>query len=340
MKRKLVTIQEVQALIPIEGADFIELAKIMGWQCVVKKGDFQVGDKGVYFEVDSFLPIEEKYEFLRQSSYRSNEIMDEGFRIKTQKLRGQISQGLFLPLTLYEGLEGKEIGVEVTELLGVKKWDMPEVEGSDGTIKGYKPFGIPTTDELRAQSTEVLVEKLQGRPYYISTKMDGTSCTIYHKEGKVGVCGRNSEFMDDGKSSMWKYAHNNDIPEKMIKYGKNIALQGEFCGHGIQKNRLRLKEPMLYIFDVVDLDTNEYLGYEEFIKVVEDLGLVTVPIEEVGDNFNYTLSKLLDRAKGKYESGLDKEGIVIRPLIPDYIQEEYNRLSFKVINNDFLVKEK
>jgi len=335
MKRKLATIQKVKDLIPIEGADRIELAQIMGWQCIVKKGEFSIGDKGVYFEVDSFLPIEEKYEFLRSSSYKNNEIMGEGFRIKTQKLRGALSQGLLLPLNLYAkelGLEEKVVGEEVTELLGVVKWDMPEVEGSSGTIIGDKPFGIPTTDEIRVQSAEDLIEKLKGKPYYITTKMDGTSCTIYYKDGKVGVTGRNSEYKDDGKSSMWNYAKKEGIVDRLQEKDYPIALQGEFCGHGIQKNRLRLKKPVFYLFDIYDIEAGERVSLTKLLELSKEMGITTVPIEEVGDNFNYTLKELLERAKGKYESGLDKEGIVIR--------SQDRRISFKVINNDFLVKEK
>lgn len=341
-KRKLVTIQEVKEIVPIKNADAIELVKIMGWQCVVKKGEFKAGDRGVYFEVDSYLPIEDKYEFLRLSSYRNNEFMGEGFRIKTMRMRGQISQGLFLPISSYEGLglEEKEIGEDITEILGVRKWDVPEVEGSSGTIIGQKPFGIPTTDELRVQSAEILIEKLSGKPYYITTKMDGTSCTIYHNEGNVGVCGRNTEYKDDGKCSMWTLAHKHNIPEKLRKYGKNIAIQGEFCGHGIQKNRLKLKEAHLYVFDILDIDTGRKYGYYDMVRIIDELGLESVPIEEVGDSFDYTLDELLERARGKYPSGLDKEGIVIRPLEPEYIQEVSGKLSFKVINNDFLLKEK
>ena len=130
--RKLVTIQKVKNILPIENSDFIELVEIMGWKCVVKKGEFKIGDFGIYFEVDSFLPIMEKFEFLRKSSYAKNDIMGEGFRIKTAKLRGKISQGLFLPLKDFPEYKNLAEGTEITELLNVKKWQMPEVEGAAG----------------------------------------------------------------------------------------------------------------------------------------------------------------------------------------------------------------
>lgn len=342
MLRKLVTIQEVRELTPIEGADKIELAKIMGWQCVVKKGEFKVGDRGVYFEIDSFLPIEEKYEFLRGSSFKNNPYIGEGFRIKTMKLRGEISQGLFLPLSVFsEDLGVYNVGSDITDILNVIKWMLPEVEDASGTVIGDKPFGIPTTDELRLQSAEIFLEKLNGKPYYISTKIDGTSCTMYFKDGKFGITGRNSEFKDDGNSSFWEYAHKEGIVKKLIDYGKNIALQGEFCGHGIQGNPLGLLEPKYFIFDIVDLDNkNNYFSYDELVFTAKELELELVPIEEIGDSFNYSLNELLEKARGKYPSGKNKEGIVVRSKEPLYVGEIHSKLSFKVLNNDFLLKEK
>ena len=335
--RKLVTIQKVKNILPIENSDFIELVEIMGWKCVVKKGEFNIGDFGIYFEVDSFLPITEKFEFLRNNSYTKNEIMGEGFRIKTAKLRGKVSQGLFLPLKDFPECGQLAEGTEITELLGVKKWQMPEVEGAAGIEIGDKPYGIPTTDEIRAQSDQKLIDDLTDKSYYITTKMDGTSCTIYFNNGQAGVCGRNKEYKETDTSSYWKLANMYKIPEKLTELGKNIALQGEFCGEKIQKNRLKLQKPKFFIFNVYDIDTATYYNYKDFKDIISHLGLEAVPIEEEGENFNYSLDELLEKAKGKYPSGLDKEGIVIRS---QSITEDGKFLSFKVINNDFLLKEK
>jgi RNA ligase (TIGR02306 family) len=150
----------------------------MGWKCVVKKGEFHPGDRAVYFEVDSFLPEQERYEFLRKSSFRDNEDNGRGFRIRTMKLRGQLSQGLILPIDEFPELKGYTLGDDVTDLLGVKKWYMPEVATGSGTSIGNRPFGIPASDEIRIQSATELLDVLRGKPYYITTKMDGTSCIV------------------------------------------------------------------------------------------------------------------------------------------------------------------
>ena len=119
--RKLASIQRIWKIEPIEGADRIELAHVLGWQCVVNKGQFQEMDLAVYFEGDSFLPIAPEFEFLRASSYRKTDIMGEGFRLRTMKFRGQISQGLLLPVRSFPAIPAdSELGKDVTELLDVK----------------------------------------------------------------------------------------------------------------------------------------------------------------------------------------------------------------------------
>jgi RNA ligase (TIGR02306 family) len=332
--RALVTIQRVKAITPIPNSDFLEAAHIMGWQCVVKKGEFKTGDLGVYFEVDSFLPLEPRYEFLRKTSFRDNADNGQGFRIRTMKMRGEISQGLFLSISQFPELADAQEGDNVTEKLQVKKWYIPEVSGPSGTSIGGRPYGIPASDEVRIQSALELLDQLHGKPYYITTKMDGTSCIVYYIDGKVGCCSRNQEIKDEEGALYWTPVYKYGLKEKLAHYGKNIVLTGELCGPGIQKNRLRLPATDWYVFDVKDWDAGKYVPYDDALKIVSDFGLPFVPLEERGADFNYTLEKLLEKARGKYPSGLDKEGIVVR------YTESPKAISFKVLNNDALVKEK
>lgn len=340
-KRKLASVQYVHHITPIEGADRIECIHVLGWQCVANKGRFQVGDRCIYMEVDSFLPICESFEFLRGSSYRKTEFMGEGFRLKTQKFRGQISQGLVQPLDILP--EGNyQIGDDVTDLLRIKKWEVEERVTSSGTVIGTLPEGIPKTDELRVQSYPELIDEFKQVPsYYISTKMDGTSVTMYWKDGKFGVCGRNYEYADDDKCAMWKYAHSIRLPEKIAEANlSSLAIQGEFCGAGIQKNRLKLVKPQWYVFTVIDLETGRRYTLQNMRKLCEKLQLQMVPVEEEETDFPYnSVDVLLERAKGKYTSGMSKEGIVIRPTEPAYSKTVEGPLSMKVLNNDYLLKE-
>ena len=161
--RKLASIQRIWMIEPIEGADRIELAHVLGWQCVVNKGQFREMDLAVYFEVDSFLPVAPEFEFLRVSSYRKTDIMGEGFRLRTMKFRGQISQGLLLPINAFPAIPADaELGADVTEILGVKKWEIEERITTGGTMIGTLPYDIPHTDETRVQAEPELIQAFAG----------------------------------------------------------------------------------------------------------------------------------------------------------------------------------
>ena len=161
--RKLASIQRIWQIEPIEGADRIELAHVLGWQCVVNKGQFQPMDLAVYFEVDSFLPVREEFEFMRASSYRKTDIMGEGFRLRTMKFRGQISQGLLLPVGMFPEIpEEAELGMDVTEILGVRKWEIEERISTGGTMIGTLPYDIPHTDEPGIRRARILHQHQDG----------------------------------------------------------------------------------------------------------------------------------------------------------------------------------
>jgi RNA ligase (TIGR02306 family) len=239
-----------------------------------------------------------------------------------------------LPLAKFPEREGCSEGADVTEKLNVKKWYIPETSAAGGTIIGERPFGIPASDEIRIQSALELLDELKGKPYYITTKMDGTSCIVYYIDGKIGCCSRNKEIKDEEAALYWTPVYKYDLKEKLLKFGKNIVITGELCSPGIQKNKLRLPGTEWYVFDVKDWDSGRYLPYEEAVETCAGLGVPVVPLEERGEHFDYSLDQLLEKAKGKYPSGLDKEGIVVRNALAP------KAVSFKVLNNDALLKEK
>ncbi len=339
MGRKLASVQYVHDVWPIDGADKIECVGVLGWKCVAKKGEFKVGDSCVYFEIDSFLPVRPEFEFLRSSSYKNSELLGEGFRLKTQKFRGQISQGLCLPVDILG--EGEwALGADVTAELGVRKWEIEERVSSDGTIVAGLPGGIPKTEETRVQSAPEVIGGLAGRPYYITTKLDGTSVTMFRIGGRFGVCGHNYEYADDGKCSFWRWACDHELEQRLIDAGiDDVAIQGEFCGAGIQRNPLKLQRPGWFVFTVRDVAAGRRYGLAETREFCEKLGLEMVPVEEEGEAFSYkSVDELLERARGKYACGSTKEGIVVRPIEPVYSEVLSTSLSFKVINNDYLLK--
>ena len=345
MSRKLASIQEIIKIEPIEGADRIELAYVLGWQCVVNKGQFKPTDKAVYFEIDSFLPIKEQFEFMRASSYRKTDIMGEGFRLKTMKFRGQISQGLLIPVDQFPEIrEDARLGDDVTELLGVRKWEIEERATTGGTTIGTLPYDVPHTDETRIQAEPELLKEFSGLEYYISTKMDGSSHSVSLDENGFHVTGHNYEYKDDGKSAFYEFIKSMELEKKMKAYAEKntlhvLTIQGEFCAPGIQKNRLKLLKPEWYVFTI--REDRKRIGLNRMLEICKELEVASVPIEEVDMDLpsKYpTVDALLERADGEYPNGGKKEGIVIRPTEPVFSERISGALSMKVVNNKYLLK--
>lgn len=343
--RKLASIQRVLQIEPIEGADRIELAKVLGWQCVVNKGQFKPMDLAVYFEIDSFLPIRDEFEFMRASSYRKTDIMGEGFRLKTMRFRGQISEGLLLPISQFPELHADvELGTDVTEILGIRKWEIEEKVTTGGTVIGNLPIDVPHTDETRVQAEPELIGEFAGLDYYITTKMDGSSHSVSLDEEGFHVTGHNYEYKDDGKCAFYDLVKREDIENKLRKYYEEnglhlLTIQGELCAPGIQQNRLKLARPEWYVF-TIRLD-GKRVGLKKMQEVCETLGLQMVPVEELGTDLpsKYpTVEALLERADGEYPKGGKKEGIVIRPTEPAFCERISAALSMKVVNNKYLLK--
>lgn len=344
--RKLASVQRVYAVEPIEGADRIELARVLGWQCVVNKGSFKPMDLGVYFEIDSFLPIREEFEFLRKSCYKNTDIMGEGFRLRTQKFRGQISQGLLLPLDTFPELpDGLTVGQDVSNLLGVRKWEIEERATTGGNVIGGLPYDVPHTDETRVQAEPGLIDAFAGLEYYISTKMDGSSHSISIDEDGFHVTGHNYEYKNDDSSAFYRLVNERgyrDVLERFAKIsGDNtVTVQGEFCAPGIQQNRLRLTKPEWYVFTI--RENGQRVGLERMKNVCRACGFNMVPIEEVGTDLpsKYpTVEALLERADGEYPNGGKKEGIVVRTTEPVYNDTIGGPLSMKIVSNKYLLKQ-
>lgn len=351
--RKLASIRKVSDIQPIPDADAIEVATIDGWKVVTKKGEYKPGELCIYCEIDSFLPIREELEFLRKSSYKKMADGSEGFRLKTIRLRQQISQGLLLPLSILN-LTDVEEGMEVTELLGITKWEPPMPASLAGVAKGLFPSFLTKTEEERAQNLQDqwFRFKNSGKKFYVTEKLDGSSATFYLKDDVFGVCSRNLELVDPGEfvpgtvicddgierpkkeNSFWKVARQLDLENKFRSLGRNICLQGELIGEGIQGNPYKILGQTVRFFNGYNIDTSENLSLEDFIKLTNLFGLKTVPILNTDFQLPNTIDEVLKLAEDKSElnQDFDREGIVIR---------SYDRqISFKAISNKFLLNEK
>jgi len=346
MERKLVTIRTVSEIRPIPGADRIEVAVVDGWDCVVNTGKFSAGDRCVYFEIDSFLPVEERYEFLRKYSYRKLSDGREGFRLKTARFRGQISQGLLMPLSDFPELESGALkeNCDLSALLKVVKYEPPIPANLAGLVKGPFPSFIQKSDEERIQNLPEYFERYKGALFEETEKLDGSSCTYYWCDGAFGVCSRNLELLETGDNTQWKLAGEMNVKESLAALNKNIALQGEIVGPGINKNTLRLPKTGFYIYNVYDIDLRRYQTPDERKETLKALGndrIDRVPVLNEGiDIFARigSMKELLEYAKGrsKLNPGRDREGIVFKS---HFLDENRNIVSFKAISNDYLLEE-
>jgi len=342
MERKLVTFRTIKAITPIEGADQIEAIQIDGWQVVSQKGIHQVGHTVLYFEVDSFLPIEPRYEFLRKGCLRKQDGV-EGFRLKTIKLRGAISQGLIMPLSDFPKLSApeNEFKESLDEILGVVKWEPPIPAHLAGMVKGNFPGCIKKTDQERIQNLpEYFDGRFKGKLFEVSVKMDGSSCTIYYNNGDFGVCSRNLDLKEDETNTFWKVAKRLGLRAAMESKGKNVAIQGELAGEGVQDNRDKLKGQDLFVFDVWDIDEQRHMTSMERADYLTGFNIKHVPVVGIYPVFDIcpTMEIMISYSGAeKTPNGNIREGLVFKSVEPD---RNGSIISFKVINPLYLLKER
>jgi len=341
--RALASIQKIDKITPIVGAEKIECARILGWNVVVQKGLYQEGDRVVYCECDSILPERPEFEFMRSKK----------FRVKTIKLRGQVSQGICFPLSILP--EPKDSGRwkdddDCTDVLGVVKYD-PEAAMNHGGPNAVHvstfPSFIPKTDEVRIQSMPNLLRIYQGTLCYATEKLDGSSFTAYYIRGKMdkmGICSRNQEIKplpeNDG-NIFYEVAKQYKLFENMHEWYCNIAIQGEVIGPKIQGNRYNLKKPELRLFSVLFINDWIYGSLEKLEEVSRALGIPTAPVIKDMFKLPSSVDEMVRMSQGNSALNHDipREGIVVRSWnhIPDPIHK-VSKLSFKVINPDYLLK--
>lgn len=350
--RKLASIQKILSLDPIPGADAIEVASVLGWKCVVKKGELNVGDLCVYIEVDSILPDREEFEFMRP----------RGMRVRTVKLRGQVSQGLAISMGILDGVKNMiptehgelyeipwEEDDEVTDVLGITKYEPPVSASLGGDTKGNFPEFIPKTDEDRIQSFPDILTKYAGTECEVREKLDGSSATYYLKDGVFGVCSRNLELSDTPDNTFWKMARKWNIEARLREAGGSVAIQGELIGPGIQKNKYKLDDHEVRFFNVFDIDSQRHLGVSEMSELLASMGLPQAPLVGHARLGEMDVDGLVEMAtfKSLLNNQTVAEGVVIRSLsgVSEVFQTptgpkvvDRGRVSFKVISPTFLLK--
>jgi RNA ligase (TIGR02306 family) len=266
----------------------------------------------------------------------------EGFRLKTIRLRKKLSQGLLLPISQFPEVCGKPEGEDVTSVLGVVKWEPPVPVCLAGDAKGPFPSFIQKTDEERIQNLPEYFELYKDVVFEESIKLDGTSATFYFRDGEFGVCSRNLELKESDANLYWKIAKQLSLKERLAVLGRNIALQGEIIGEGIQGNNEKIKGQKFFLFNIYDIDKSRLLDFNERDAVLYSLNVSlpqidTVPVTYRGPIFHCfsTMDALLDLANGpSLNQASRREGLVYKSVLM-----EHGIVSFKVISNEYLLSE-
>jgi RNA ligase (TIGR02306 family) len=225
------------------------------------------------------------------------------------------------------------VGDDVSEALGVIKYEPPIPAELSGVMKGSFPNFIPKTDEERIQNLTEFYDNFKKSIFYVTEKLDGSSATYYFNNGEFGVCSRNLDLLESEGNTFWKVGRQLQLEEKMRERGWNISLQGELIGEGIQGNPYKLKGQHVYFFNAYNIDEQKYFTYGETITIINDFFLEMVPVLSSEYQLPETTAELLLLSEGKssLNPNVEREGIVIR--------NHQRTISFKVISNKFLLKQ-
>jgi RNA ligase (TIGR02306 family) len=334
---KLASIEIIKNIRSHPNADSLDIAEVLGWQTIVKKGIHKEGDKVVFITIDTIVPPYHWAEFLKDQKNP-----DKPIRIKNIKLRGEFSSGLVISLSEFpdQFTETTVIGEDLTTLLGIKKYIKELPANLSGENEGEFPTHLASkTDEDNGLNDPEMVKQVleQDPTITITQKLDGSSITIAVKDGEITqVCSRNLSKKDTEKSTFWRCARKLKIPASW-----SGVIQGEMCGNGIQRNTLKLVDVKIFVFQIKV--GQAYMTYDmmaDFCK--NELECDVVPLisklevastVKVWENPLQKLQELADTQR--YGSGEVGEGIVVRPS--SYIRSFASRrpLGFKLINRNY-----
>lgn len=341
--RKMAYIAKVTKVIPIPDADKICQYEIdEGWNVVDQVGKYVVGDIVIYAAIDAWIPSTVA-PFLSKGKEPRVYNGVKGEKLRTIRLRRALSQGLILPMTVLDtpNLRVGEwnIGDDVANILGIQKWEPPP-EFTSADAKGLFPSYCPKSDQERVQNCYRNIEQyLQEETcvtFEITEKVEGQSHSAIFYNGEFQVCSRNLS-LKDADNTFWNTARKYDLENKMRNLGRNLMIQSEQVGPGIQGNIYGLTDYHLFVYDIYDIDKGEFLAPAPRRELTKQLGLTDVPVlASEAVMIEWTLKQFLDYADGYSVIGFTntlREGIVFKA---NYIK----RVSFKAVSNKYLTNEK
>ena len=324
--RELAKVRKVSAVLDIPYATSICQYVVDGWKVVDTIGKYSVGDLVIMCEIDSWIPTSVAPFLTKPGKFPKEYLGVQGERLKTVKLRGALSQGLLL-----QNNGPHKEGEDVTELLGITKWESVEDAGTIRNAKGSFPVFIQKTDQNRVQNLTREIAERAGESFEVTVKIDGSSLTAYHYNGEVGVCSRNIELKEDEGNAFWAIARKEQLLEKLTAFGGNLAIQGELIAPNIQSNHENVTKPEFHCFSIFDIDKQEYLCPTFRRAVCDRLGIPHVKVVDENFILYHNVDQLLEMAEGEgMNPNVKREGIVFK--------SNTSQFSFKAISTKFLLK--
>lgn len=336
-ERKLVTVEVISDIQPIEGADAIEVATVRGWKVVVSKSlNHEVGDKVVYCEIDSFLPITDpRFADLAPRGTKTVEVNGEsvtGHVLRTAKLRGQVSQGLIIPLEECPEIVNPTVGEDYSEALGIFKYEPPIPANLAGQIVGKFPTKfVRKSDSERVQNLTAVFDDLRQDEWYATEKIDGSSVTIINDGEKIRYCSRNWELTPNEDLASVKVAQRLGLTECLEP---GMAIQAEIAGPGIQGNGLGLPDVTLFVYGVY-YNGNSVIR-DNWPKPCLDHAVPALDLE-----LPESVSEAVSQVSGMKSSVSPKrlaEGVVWHSQTGKTYEALDGRSNFKVISDKWLLK--
>lgn len=344
-----VEVREIESSVNHPNADRLDISRVVGidYQFVTGRGQYVPGDLVVYFPIDTIVPggIQEIIGVVGKLSGANKD------RVKTVKLRGEISQGLVAPVAPFEELIGADlrVGADVTELLGCAKYEPPVV-----TVKNARLMTLPDVAEYydldNAERHSDVIQWLIDNeiPVQITEKLEGTNFALVLERGNDAIiCSRRHSLVATGEAEpdLIRVAKRDgyiDLAHHMLNVlnANSVILRGELIGAGWQGNIYKLPDQRIYLFDVKADD--------RYLPPIHWLDLIPGELVERGVNIAPELWR------GKLDAWLDgktlkqasngksvladtlREGVVIKPLLDEMGFPGLGRLILKQRSPEYL----
>lgn len=344
--RALASIRRIAEIKTIDGADKICAYRVDGWWVVDVIEKYNVHDIVVYVEIDSWVPTAIA-PFLSKGKQPREYGGVPGERLRTVKLRGQVSQGLLLPISpTCDHIESKLFeGLDVSAPLGITKWEPVLPACLAGQTRGNFPSWGRKTDQERIENIldDVFIANKDAL-YEVTLKLDGSSCSVYYKDGEVGVCSRNLDLKlndENAGNCFIATAISTGLLDALKALGRNIMVQSELMGPGVQGNHEKLEKHNLYVFDIFDIDGQEYLdayARKRIFHALIDMGFRGEHVPIISRGVTLESMGIVDVATSK--AFVDRPSIHAQVAEGCVFKRMDGKFSFKSINNKFLLKER